>query len=110
MSDFVSVTYPVARKERYCCECRCSIAPRTRYARLAGATDGHGWSETMCLACEDLNTAVWAIVRADRLNEDDGPRFGELVAWIEEAEVADRLPQACATHYADVRERLKSSA
>ena len=57
----------------------------------------------MCLACEALNTYAWRLVRTICAHEEDGPRFGQLVAWLAECDppelVAAEMPPDTATHF-----------
>lgn len=108
--SFFTTSYPVARKAHMCVECRGAIEPGQRYARLAGATDGRGWSERMCLPCHGLAVEAWDLCHADKLLLEDGPVFGELVTWIEEAGWDERLsPEGFARWWA-VREKQRLSA
>mgnify|MGYP005609422867 CR=1 FL=1 len=92
-----------ARKPHRCVECYRTIAPGDTYARFAGVGDGSAWSEPMCLACEALNTYAWRLVRTICAHEEDGPRFGQLVAWLAECDppelVAAEMPPDTATHF-----------
>lgn len=89
--DFCTVSTPRANKSHTCVECRRAIARGMKHARIAGATDGAAWAERMCLDCLALSEEVWALLRADNLNPEDGPRFGGLAAWIRENGEEERL-------------------
>jgi hypothetical protein len=100
LSTFVTSVYRRARKVHLCEECRRDIVPGETYSRVAGATDGRGWSVALCLACDALNEAVWDVIRSWNLPEGEGPAYGQIVAWIEEAETAADLTPAALGHYA----------
>ena len=85
MSDFVTSHYPKAKVPHKCVECRRGITPGERYCRVAGTTDGRIWSEVLCLRCDMLNEAAWEHARRTGTNEDDGPRFGDIVPWLLDA-------------------------
>lgn len=101
MSFSVS-TYRRARKVHECAECGHDIRPGETYMRLAGATEGHGWSLPLCLACDGLHEAVNDVIHALRivpLAPEDGPTVGDIVAWIEDADIAHELPPAAQGRY-----------
>lgn len=85
MSDFTTSHYPKAKVPHKCVECRRVIVPGERYCRMAGTTDGRIWSEVLCLRCDMLNEAAWGHALRTGTNEDDGPRFGEIVPWLLDA-------------------------
>lgn len=60
---------PVAKRAHRCCECRTTIEPGTRYARLDGRYDD-GWrTYTTCAPCDALREQVC---------DGNGYIFGEL--------------------------------
>lgn len=108
--SFVTTSYPVARKAHTCVECRSAIEPGARYARLAGATDGRGWSEAMCLPCHGLAVEVWDLCRADGVLTGCYPPLGELMTWIEDGDWQERLSPDGFARWRAVREKQRLSA
>lgn len=110
MSDFYTVSFPRAGRPHRCVECRSVIACGTRHARIAGATDNRIWTERECLDCKELNDEVWDLLKADGLNPEDGPTFGELANWIHENDEQERLSPEGRARLKTLDERLFSHA
>jgi len=106
--NFDTTTIRTARKVHTCVECDEQIQPGTRYARIAGATDGHGWAVSMCLACHALAEEVWALCRRDYMVPEDRPAFGQLVAWIEAVGWDERLSPEGVARWWTLREAARN--
>ena len=84
--DLYQESYPVARKHHECGEPFCrrtrNIRPGQVYMRAWGVWGGEAATHKRCERCARLYN------RASRLTEDpieDGPAFGELLEWLQEA-------------------------
>lgn len=49
--EFWTESFPVARKEHTCCECREKIMPGQKYHRATGKWDGEWATYRTCMAC-----------------------------------------------------------
>jgi hypothetical protein len=56
-NEFYAESFPLARKEHRCCECRRTIKPGERYQRCAGKSDGSFWAERSCAECCEVRKA-----------------------------------------------------
>jgi hypothetical protein len=50
-AEFVSETFPIARKEYKCCECGEAIEPGQKYQRYMGKWDGEFEAFITCMGC-----------------------------------------------------------
>lgn len=85
MSDCVTSRYLKARKPHKCGECRRMVDVGETYSRIAIIGEGTACSVVLCLHCDALSEAAWEEVRRTGMNEDDGPRFWEMVPWLLDA-------------------------
>ena len=68
-------TYPIARKEHRCCECKRTIAVGQIYQLAEGLWDGE-WSRfKTCIACDEMRQEI---ARLSDLIYDEGIAFCEL--------------------------------
>ena len=77
--EFCNDTYPKARKEYTCEECRTAIKPGESYRRISGKWGGEFYCFKICQSCESLRAEVEARIGY-------GVAFGELFQMIAEYE------------------------
>ena len=56
--EFQSSSFPRARKQRWCVECRKAIQPGERYQKFVGKFDGTFFSEDTCAICAEIRDAL----------------------------------------------------
>lgn len=114
MSDCVTSRYRKARKPHRCAECRHTIHAGDTYSRVAFLWEGTASSDAICLNCDRLSEAAGEEVRRGGMNEDDGPRFGEIVPWLLDAldfpDVMARLSPEAQGHFAGLVFRMREAA
>jgi hypothetical protein len=116
MTDFATGHYRRARKPQACLECGHVVVPGEHYYRLAGATNGHGWSEAFCLQCDRMREFAYDIVRSKHMHEEDGPRLLRhgVLEWLadyeQDALLIPMMPPAVAGHYAGLLFATKERA
>ncbi len=87
-NEFYVESWPVARKEHHCCECREVIPVGSLHQRTAGKSDGLVWSYRTCKPCADMRASFCCTWTFGHLCEDIrnalgfDPYTGEDV-WVE---------------------------
>ena len=83
-------TYPVARKEHRCDECRGAIPPGSQYQRIVGKSDGDLWSVKTCSCCAEIrrvfycNGGYWYRRLWEDMEEQAFPRLTTASACFQE--------------------------
>ncbi len=80
-SEVHMVTTRTARKPHTCSECVTEIPAGAKYNLHHGVYDGSGYSYPLCIRCSTVNHACYGFVD----DGDDGPCFGQLAEWLQDA-------------------------
>jgi hypothetical protein len=70
MSDFITVTHRLAKKQHRCSECGGHIEPSEVYERTYGVWDGYSCTFKICKACEEARD--WLTTESDWPDDIDG--------------------------------------
>lgn len=80
MTDFTTVTHPVARKPHRCEECPGTIAKGEQYERVSGKWEGFIFRYAMCGRCSEMWAA--ALEAFDWWDAEERPALGDLRATL----------------------------
>lgn len=83
--EFHNVSWPKARKQHRCGECRRDIPKGSQYEKVSGKYDGAMYSEKTCCDCAEIRSAF--------VCDGAGPVFGEM--WNDLTECFRDLSTTC---------------